>query len=131
VYDHDVWGRDYAATAAVSNSKLHCSQSPALPLITNSATTRLNHTFELSRICLLIQAKLQLFNDIEGQFDFHLVQTSVPQIIELEMASRAFVPVLRALSSRTSVRGFQSSARKLQDATPLPPRKPIGAFRGG
>jgi len=51
------------------------------------------------------------------------------------MASRALAPALRRLSSpglslRTA-RSFQSSSKRLADSTPLPAKKPIGAFRGG
>jgi len=52
------------------------------------------------------------------------------------MASRSFAPAaMRLVTSPTvslrAARGFQTSARRLQDATPLPARKPVGAFRGG
>ncbi|KAH6899001.1 hypothetical protein B0T10DRAFT_474252 [Thelonectria olida] len=43
-------------------------------------------------------------------------------------------PVSRVLTStgRTLVaRSFHTSARRMADATPLPARKPMGAFRGG
>jgi len=34
-------------------------------------------------------------------------------------------------SSRRIARSFQTSSRRLADTTPLPVRKPVGAFRGG
>lgn len=50
------------------------------------------------------------------------------------MASRILASGARALSSPAAfrpVRSFQTSAQRLADAAPLPPRKPVGAFRGG
>ncbi|OBT67573.1 hypothetical protein VE03_03838 [Pseudogymnoascus sp. 23342-1-I1] len=50
------------------------------------------------------------------------------------MASRAFAPVLRSVATTAAprcARSFQTSARRAQDASPLPVRKPVGAFRGG
>ncbi|RYO77082.1 hypothetical protein DL764_010245 [Monosporascus ibericus] len=53
------------------------------------------------------------------------------------MASRVLSPAAaaRALTpircSSTSARGFHASARALSASTPLPARKPVGAFRGG
>ncbi|RDW85037.1 hypothetical protein BP6252_02627 [Coleophoma cylindrospora] len=54
------------------------------------------------------------------------------------MASRVLSPAVRAISSTPSVpfhatHSFHSSARRLAEvaATPLPARKPVGAFRGG
>ncbi|TAQ89776.1 hypothetical protein B7494_g1884 [Chlorociboria aeruginascens] len=51
------------------------------------------------------------------------------------MASRILLPAMRALSNppttlRTA-RSIQTSARRFADATALPVKKPIGAFRGG
>lgn len=39
--------------------------------------------------------------------------------------------MLPTLTSRIAARGFHASARRMADAAPLPPRKPMGAFRGG
>ncbi|KAH8676631.1 hypothetical protein BGZ60DRAFT_526067 [Tricladium varicosporioides] len=50
------------------------------------------------------------------------------------MASRLFSPAvrMRPFSAPVSTfRSFHSSSRMLADATPLPVRKPVGAFRGG
>lgn len=47
------------------------------------------------------------------------------------MASRILAPAFRAISTPSTARSFQTSARRLADATPLPVRKPVGAFRGG
>ncbi|ETN39834.1 uncharacterized protein HMPREF1541_06060 [Cyphellophora europaea CBS 101466] len=54
------------------------------------------------------------------------------------MASRAFLPRLgaasrsfRASPSPFLSRSFQSSASRLQEAQPVPVKKPVGAFRGG
>ncbi|KAL3418989.1 HIT zinc finger [Phlyctema vagabunda] len=53
------------------------------------------------------------------------------------MASRILLPVVRAMPKSPSatfgaIRSFQSSSSKLAElATPLPVRKPVGAFRGG
>ncbi|KAH6961484.1 uncharacterized protein FTOL_10027 [Fusarium torulosum] len=42
-------------------------------------------------------------------------------------ASRILSASSRALATRT----FSTSARRMADVTPLPARKPLGAFRGG
>ncbi|CZR50604.1 uncharacterized protein PAC_00478 [Phialocephala subalpina] len=49
------------------------------------------------------------------------------------MASRILSPAMRATPSAAlrTTRSFQTSTRRLADATPLPVRKPVGAFRGG
>ncbi|KAI9053726.1 hypothetical protein LZ554_002677 [Drepanopeziza brunnea f. sp. 'monogermtubi'] len=46
------------------------------------------------------------------------------------MAFGILRPAMRQLSF-ASTRSFQSSARRLADVTPIPVRKPVGAFRGG
>ncbi|KAL4729849.1 hypothetical protein ACLX1H_001878 [Fusarium chlamydosporum] len=45
----------------------------------------------------------------------------------MSLASRIFSSSSRALATRT----FSTSARRMADASPLPARKPLGAFRGG
>ncbi|QPC75744.1 hypothetical protein HYE68_006496 [Fusarium pseudograminearum] len=45
----------------------------------------------------------------------------------MSLASRILSSNGRALASRT----FSTSARRMADASPLPARKPLGAFRGG
>ncbi|KAG9233236.1 hypothetical protein BJ875DRAFT_464642 [Amylocarpus encephaloides] len=48
------------------------------------------------------------------------------------MASRLLSPAMRMRAfASPSLRSFHSSPRVLQDDTPLPVRKPVGAFRGG
>lgn len=50
------------------------------------------------------------------------------------MASRTLLAAMRLASANsfpTTVRSFQTSSRRLADTTPLPARKPVGAFRGG
>ncbi|KAF4625794.1 hypothetical protein G7Y89_g12375 [Cudoniella acicularis] len=50
------------------------------------------------------------------------------------MASRLLSPALRSRAFSTPVsalRSFHTSPRMFADATPLPIRKPVGAFRGG
>ena len=48
------------------------------------------------------------------------------------MASRTAAQAMRLVTSaRPAFRNFQTSARKLQDVSPLPARKPMGAFRSG
>jgi outer membrane murein-binding lipoprotein Lpp len=42
-------------------------------------------------------------------------------------ASRVLLGASRQMAART----FHTSARRMADATPLPARKPMGAFRGG
>ncbi|KAM0340999.1 hypothetical protein ACHAPU_010231 [Fusarium lateritium] len=45
----------------------------------------------------------------------------------MSLASRVLSSSSRALATRT----FSTSARRMADVTPLPARKPLGAFRGG
>ncbi|KAL1880802.1 hypothetical protein VTK73DRAFT_4972 [Phialemonium thermophilum] len=52
------------------------------------------------------------------------------------MSSRILASATRRLQARTAsapkmLRTFQTSARRLDSASPLPARKPVGAFRGG
>ncbi|KAH6675698.1 hypothetical protein B0J14DRAFT_587095 [Halenospora varia] len=50
------------------------------------------------------------------------------------MASRLLSPTLRMRpfsAPVSALRSFHSSPRTLADVTPLPVRKPVGAFRGG
>ncbi|KAH8602572.1 hypothetical protein B0O99DRAFT_647462 [Bisporella sp. PMI_857] len=52
------------------------------------------------------------------------------------MASRILFPAMRSVSSTPATiqlsRSFQTSSRRFAEAaTPLPVRKPVGAFRGG
>jgi hypothetical protein len=44
----------------------------------------------------------------------------------MQAASRAVLS-----GTRHAIRPFSTTARRFADATPLPPRKPVGAFRGG
>ncbi|RGP75472.1 lipo leucine-zipper domain-containing [Fusarium longipes] len=45
----------------------------------------------------------------------------------MSLASRIFSSSSRALAGRT----FSTSTRRMADVSPLPARKPLGAFRGG
>ncbi|KAF5026765.1 hypothetical protein F66182_1119 [Fusarium sp. NRRL 66182] len=45
----------------------------------------------------------------------------------MSLSSRLLSSSSRALAARS----FSTSARRMADATPLPARKPMGAFRGG
>ncbi|KAM3065990.1 hypothetical protein ACMFMG_009789 [Clarireedia jacksonii] len=53
------------------------------------------------------------------------------------MASRILRPASRVFNANVpqraafQARNFQSSARRAADVTPLPVKKPVGAFRGG
>ncbi|CAL3964092.1 unnamed protein product [Diplocarpon coronariae] len=48
------------------------------------------------------------------------------------LPSRVIRPVMRVSSATVNVsRSFQTSTRRFADVTPLPVRKPVGAFRGG
>ena len=47
------------------------------------------------------------------------------------MASRTAGQAMRLLTSRLAARSFTTSARRLQEVSPLPARKPMGAFRSG
>ena len=47
------------------------------------------------------------------------------------MASRTAGQAMRLFTSRPAARSFTTSARRLQEVSPLPARKPMGAFRSG
>ncbi|KAG0651114.1 hypothetical protein D0Z07_2419 [Hyphodiscus hymeniophilus] len=51
------------------------------------------------------------------------------------MASRVLAQAMRTAAPPSATlrtaRSFQTSSRMMADATPLPVRKPVGAFRGG